>query len=148
MGQKEDSNLLEFVKGYLDNKMQFRPPDNFELKQEKYRPRFWKDFIAKAEEVSIKVPRRERVLFSKKLLNYTFLGKGGGMGAIIRFMTNHHLPFPEEVGSEKDIYDKASVSRELIDKFTEYLLFVGREDLLKEFQEMVQNNNNNFSKEK
>ena len=86
--------------------------------------------------------------FSKKLSNYTFLGKGGGMGAIIRFMTNHHLPFPEEVGSEKDIYDKASISRELIDKFTEYLLFVGREDLLKEFQEMVQNNNNNFSKEK
>lgn len=148
LGQKEDSNLLEFVKGYLDNKMQFRPPDNYISKKEKYRPRFWKDFIAKAEEVSIKVPRRERVPFSKKLSNYTFLGKGGGMGAIIRFMTNHHLPFPEEVGSEKDIYDKASISRELIDKFTDYLLFVGREDLLKEFQEMVQNNNNNFSKEK
>ncbi|MCJ7967849.1 MAG: hypothetical protein MUW51_01610 [Lactococcus lactis] len=68
------------------------------------------------------------------------------MGAIIRFMTNHHLPFPEDVGSEKDIYAKASISKELIDKFTEYLLFVGRKDLLKEFQEMVQNNNNNFSK--
>lgn len=140
LGKNKDYDLLDFSKGYLDHKIHFFPPDNYNSKKEIYRPRFWKNFIAKAQEVVIKVPRRETVPFSKKLWNFTYLGKGGGMGAIIRFMTYHHLPFPEEVVSEENIYNKASISRELIDKFNEYLVFIGRDDLLNEFRNLTQNN--------
>src|SRR5699024_10418823 len=106
-------------------------------KDEKYRPKFWQRFIGNAEEVAIKIPRREPASFPKKMINWTFYGRGGGMARIIKFMTENNIPFPKELGSEEEMYESAEFSPELIEKFDEYLKHVGRDDLIKEFHDMA-----------
>ncbi|BDW46608.1 replication initiation factor domain-containing protein [Lactococcus garvieae] len=130
--KQEKRGILNFIKGYLDHKITFTPPKGYD-KDEKYRPRFWREFIGNAEEVAIKVPRREPVSFPKKMINWTFYGRGGGMARIIKFMTENNIPFPKELGSEEEMYESAEFSPELIEKFDEYLKHVGRDDLIKEF---------------
>ncbi|WP_285016222.1 replication initiation factor domain-containing protein [Lactococcus garvieae] len=134
--KQEKRGILNFIKGYLDHKITFTPPEGYD-KDEKYRPRFWREFIGNAEEVAIKVPRREPVSFPKKMINWTFYGRGGGMARIIKFMTENNIPFPKELGSEEEMYESAEFSPELIEKFDEYLKHVGRDDLIKEFHDMA-----------
>lgn len=129
---KEKRGVLNFIKGYLDYKITFTPPEGYD-QEEKYRPQFWEKFIGTAEEVEIKIPRREPASFPNKMINWTYYGRGGGMARIIKFMTENSVPFPKELGSEEEMYGNAEFSTELINKFDEYLRHVGRNDLIQEF---------------
>lgn len=138
--RKEKRGVLNFIKGYLDYKITFTSPEGYN-QEEKYRPRFWKDFVGTAKEVEIKIPRREPASFPNKMINWTYCGRGGGMARIIKFMTENSVPFPKELGSEEKMYENVEFSLELINKFDEYLRHVGRSDLIKEFHGIATKSN-------
>ncbi|MFK4925361.1 replication initiation factor domain-containing protein [Lactococcus garvieae] len=143
--QKEKRGVIKFIKGYLDYKVTFIPPEGYD-KDEKYRPRFWREFIGTAEEVSIKIPRREPASFPNKMINWTYYGRGGGMARIIKFMTENKIPFPKELGDEEEMYENAEFSTELINKFDEYLRHVGRTELIQEFHGIAKKPNKEMKK--
>lgn len=138
--KQEKRGGVNFIKGYLDYKITFTPPEGYD-KDEKYRPRFWERFIGGAEEVTIKIPRREPASFPNKMVNWTYYGRGGGMAKIIKFMTKNDIPFPKEFKDEEEMYENAELSTELINKFDEYLRHVGRTELIQEFHSIAKKPN-------